>query len=173
MRRLARALVLFAIVVLAATSAAGGSRGAGSVHAPGRLSIRVPAGWHLLHGWLSDVSNPAPRVAAASFPVRLSRHTCECGSPNVVDFPRNGAFVFVWEYLHPSRRMLTRAPRRPSSFRLRAAEPQRFTCQGPSDGFTFKEQGRYFQVEVYVGPGVAPTTRARMLAMLDSLHARQ
>jgi hypothetical protein len=54
----------------------------------------------------------------ASFPVRLSRRTGSCGFPNVVSFPRDGAFVFVWEYLHPSPRGLARVPSRPARFHL-------------------------------------------------------
>lgn len=103
-RKVLAAVAVVTIAVLAAARAAGGDRGAIRVSVPGRLSIRVPAGWHVLRGWLSDVIDPAPRVAAASFPARLSRHTCECGLPNVVDFPRDGAFVFVGECLHPSHR---------------------------------------------------------------------
>lgn len=77
---------------------------------PAHLSIRVPADWHVLRGWLSDVVDPAPRLAVASFPARLSRHTCECGFPNVLNFPRDGAFTFVWEYPAPSARGLARTP---------------------------------------------------------------
>lgn len=164
------ALVLTAILV--AATAAGGHTGSRSVGVPGRLDIRVPEGWHVAHGWLSDVTDPAPRLAVASFPVRLSRQTCACGFPNVVHFPRNGAFVFVWEYLHPSPRMLAAIPRRPTNFRLTAAKPQRFTCFGPSDGFNFKDRDRDFQVEVYLGPAASPATKTRLLALLDSLRAR-
>jgi hypothetical protein len=165
-------LALVGVAILVAASAAGGDSGVGLVRVPGRLSIHVPPGWHALHGWLSDVANPAPRLAVASFPARLSRQTCECGSPNVVHFPRTGAFVFVWEYLRPSRRMLAGVRRRPPAFRLTAAEPRRLTCRGPSDAFTFKDEGRYFQVEVYLGPAVSAATRTRMLAILDSLRTQ-
>jgi hypothetical protein len=168
MRKLALAALLVAVALLA-TSAARGERATRSV--PGRISIRVPANWHLLQGWLSDVTDPAPRLAVASFPARLSRQTCACGFPNVIHFPRNGAFVFVWEYLHPSRRMLAALRSRPPRLRLRAAEPQRFTCHGPSGGFNFKDHGRDFQVEVYLGPAAQPVTRTQMLAILDSFRA--
>jgi hypothetical protein len=171
MRRLPLALLLVAVAVPIGASAAGSDREAGLVGVPGRVSIRVPPSWHVLHGWLSDVTDPAPRLAVASFPVRLSRQTCQCGFPNVIHFPRDGAFVFVWEYLHPSRRMLAAAPRRPSAFRLAGAKPQRFTCQGPSDGFNFTDENRYFQVEVYLGPAVSPVTRGRTLRILHSLRA--
>jgi hypothetical protein len=168
MRKLALAALLVAVGLLAASAASGG-RATRSV--PDRISIRVPASWHPLQGWLSDVTDPAPRLAIASFPARLSRQTCACGLPNVIHFPRDGAFVFVWEYLHPSRRMLAALRPRPLHLRLRAAEPQRFTCHGPSDSFNFKAHGRDFQVEVYLGPAANPVTRTQMLAILDSFRA--
>jgi hypothetical protein len=92
-------LVMVAIAALAAAGVAGGDRTARRVSVAGRLSVGVPVGWHVLRGWLIDVIDPAPRLAVASFPARLSRHTCACGFPNVIDFPRDGTFVFVWEYL--------------------------------------------------------------------------
>jgi hypothetical protein len=93
MRRVLLTLVLVTIAVPVGGSAGGGDRGGRGVLVPGRLSIRVPAGWQVLHGWLSDVTDPAPRLAVASFPARLSRRTCACGFPNVIQFPRDGAFV--------------------------------------------------------------------------------
>jgi hypothetical protein len=127
-RKVLVALATVATVVLAAAGAAGGDRTATRVNVPGRLSVRVPAGWHVLRGWLSGVTDPAPRLAVASFPARLSRHTCECGFPNVVNFPRNGAFVFVWEYLRPSRQGLARAASRPARFDLAAEGRVHKTC---------------------------------------------
>ena len=149
---------------------ANGDRAATRVSVPARLSVRVPVGWHVLRGWLSDVIDPAPRLAVASVPVRLSRHTCECGFPNVVDFPRNGGFVFVWEYLRPSRPGLSRVPSRPVRFHLAVDGMVRKTCDGPSDTFGFKDAGRIFQVEVYLGPAVTAALRDQAAAMLDSLR---
>ena len=168
MRKLALALLLVAVGLLAA-SAARGELAGGSI--PDHISIALPAGWHQLQGWLSDVTDPAPRLAVASFPVRLSRQTCACGLPNVIHFPRGGAFVFVWEYLHPSSRMLGALRPRPPRFRLRTVEPQRLTCHGPSESFSFRDHGRDFQVEVYLGPAASPGTRAQLLAILDSFRA--
>jgi hypothetical protein len=159
-----------AVAALAAAGAAGGDHNARRLSISGRLSVRVPAGWHVLRGWLSDVTDPAPRLAMASFPARLSRHTCECGFPNVVDFPRNGAFVFVWEYLHYPRRSLARVQRRPARFSLATGNGVRLTCDGPDGGFSFKDDGRVFQVEIYLGPDAGPTLRARVAAALDSLR---
>lgn len=164
------AVAAVAIAVLVAAGAAGGDRSAKRVGSPGRLSVRVPTGWYVLHGWLSDVTDPAPRLAVASFPARLSRRTCSCGFPNVVDFPRDGAFVFVWEYLHPSRRGLARVPSRPARFDLAAKGSVRQTCYGPTDTFGFKDAGRILQVEVYLGPGTGRALRRQTAAMLDSLR---
>jgi hypothetical protein len=172
-RRVLLALVVVAIAVLAAARTAGGDRALGHVPVPGQLSVRVWQGWHLMHGWLSDVTDPAPRLAVASFPARLSRNTCECGFPNIVNFPRDGAFVFVWEYLRPSRRGLARVANRPVRFELAEHGAVRQTCNGPSDTFGFKDAGRVFQVAVYLGPGIRPALRHRVAAMLDSLRVAQ
>jgi hypothetical protein len=137
---------------------------------PGRLSVVVPAGWHVLRGWLSDVTDPAPRLAMGSFPARLSRRTCECGFPNVLNFPRNGAFIFVWEYLHYPRRQLARVPPRPGRISLALGRGVRLTCDGPNGGFSFKDAGRVFQVEVYLVPEAGPALRATAAAALDSLR---
>ena len=168
-RKILMAGAVVAIVVLVAAGAAGGDRAATRVNVPGRISVRVPASWHVLRGWLSDVTDPAARLAVASFPARLSRRTCECGFPNVVNFPRNGAFVFAWEYLHPSGRGLARAPSRPIRFHLASDGSVRNTSDEPTDTFGFRDAGRVFQVEVYLGPATGPRLRGRVAAMLDSL----
>jgi hypothetical protein len=162
--------VAVAVAVAVWAAPAGGDRTVRRVSLPAGLSVGVPVGWHVLRGWLSDVVDPAPRLAVASFRIRLSRHTCECGFPNVVRFPRDGAFVFVWEYLHSSRRGLARTPSRPVRFRLAAGRGVRLTCDGPTDTFAFKDAGRVFQVEVYLGPRVGPVLRGRAAAILDSLR---
>lgn len=154
------------------TSPAGGDRTVTRVSIPGRLSVVVPTGWHVLHGWLSDVTDPAPRLAMASFPARLSHHTCECGSPNVQNFPRNGVFVFVWEYLHYPHRHLARIPRRPAHLSFTHGNGVRVTCGGPHNGFSFRDAGRVFQVEVYLGPDAGTALRARAAAALNSLRVR-
>jgi hypothetical protein len=171
-RRSLLIVMVVAIAVLAGASAAGGDRAALRVSVPARLSVRVPAGWQVLRGWLSDVTDPAPRLAVGSFAARLSRHTCECGFPNVVDFPRDGAFIFIWEYLHPSRTELAGVPMRPVRFHLSAGGGTRQTCDGSSDTLGFKDAGRVFQVEVYLGPQAGPALRGQAAAMLDSLVVR-
>lgn len=168
--RKVQALVVLTIAVLGVAGAASGDRTARRVSVPGRLSVSVPVGWHMLRGWLSDVTDPAPRLALASFPARLSRHTCECGSPNVVNFPPDGAFVFVWEYLPPFLPQLARTPHRPARFHLGGGGGARQSCDGPNGEFYFKDSGRVLQVEVYLGAGAGPALRGRVAATLDSLR---
>lgn len=165
------ALVLVgAFSVLAAASAASVDPGGGRTNLGAGISFRLPRGWHVMHGWLSDVVDPVPRLAVASFDVKLSRHTCECGMPNVRAFPRSGAFLFMWEYLNVPRRALKEYPRRPARFRTTSDTPRRYTCEGPSDKFAFRDGGRVFQVEIYLGAAAGPGARARLLSILDSLR---
>ena len=170
MRKMLVSLVLIGIMSGAATGVAGPNRAARGVTVAGGLTVHLSVGWHVLRGWLSDVTDPSPRLAVASFAVRLSRRTCACGFPNVVSFPRDGAFVFVWEYLHPSHRILARLPSRPARIDLRAGQAVRHTCDGASNTFAFKDAGRAFQVEVYLGPEVNAALRGQVTAMLKSLR---
>jgi hypothetical protein len=169
-------LIVGVFLVLVTGSAASVDSGASTpasfarTNLPAGISFRLPVGLHLLHGWLSDVVDPAPRLAVASFDARLSRHTCECGMPNVRAFPRTGAFLFVWEYLHVPRRALDKYPRRAARFRITSQTSRRHTCLGPSDTFTFRDAGRVFQVEIYLGPAARAGTLARLLSVLDSLR---
>ncbi len=85
-------------------------------------------------------------------------------------FPRDGVFVFAWEYLHPGPGQLARTPRRPARFSISVSRAVRLTCDGPDAGAYFKDAGRVFQVEIYLGPGAGRALRAQLGAMLDSLH---
>ena len=62
-------------------------------------------------------------------------------------------------------------PSRPVGFHLPAGGGLRQTCDRSSDTFGFKDAGRVFQVEVYLGPQVGPALREQVAAMLDSLRA--
>jgi hypothetical protein len=99
MRKVRIGLLMAVSMMVAATYPGRSDPGAARATVSGGVSVVVPAGWHVVRGWLSYVVDPAPRLAVASFPVRSSRHTCECGAPNVEHFPRSGVFVFMWERL--------------------------------------------------------------------------
>lgn len=170
MRRLALISLLSAAVVFSAAFT-GPDRAAPSsrVAVSGGISIQLPHQWQLVRGQLSDIASPVARLAIASFPARLSKHECECGFPNVVGFPRDSAFLFVWEYFYNS---LNTFPRRPAQFRLTRETAQRWECQGPSDSFRFRIGAREFEADVYLGAGAGPGVRHQLLAALDSFRAR-
>lgn len=171
MRRLALVLLLAAASLIAATPTSGSGPTVGRVAAGAGISVRVPGGWHLISRHLTDVVDPAQRLAVASFDVRLGSHPCECGQPNVRHFPRTGAFLFIWEYLEPlSSAQLRRVPRRPARFHIAQDNRHWYQCAGPSWTTGFRAAGRVFQVEVYLGPAAARDVRLRMDALLDSLH---
>src|SRR5689334_2670323 len=98
MRVLALAPLVAAAALLGAAPAGGGRVVPARESAGAGISVRVPPGWQLVRRRLTDVTDPAQRLAVASFPLRLATHTCDCGKPNIRRFPRSGAFVFVWEY---------------------------------------------------------------------------
>jgi hypothetical protein len=169
MRKLALALIAVPALV-AAASTAGVDRGAPRTEVGGAISIQVPTGWHLIRNSITDVIDPIPRLAIASFAVRLSPRPCECGMPNISHFPRTGAFLFIWEYPHLAGRALERFPRRPPSFRITSTSPQEPTCQGPSGAILFRSAGGAFQAEIYLGPAAGPDSRARLVAAMNSLR---
>jgi hypothetical protein len=156
-----------------AASSRGAWAGAGLVPAGAGLSVRVARGWHLIHRHLTDVLDPAGRLALASFAVRLARHPCACGWSNVSNLPRAGGFVFVWEYLRPGGPGLNRIPPRPARFMISQGNPHWFECAGPSWGTALRASGRVFQVEVYLGPSAGPMVRAAVDAMLYSLRVER
>jgi hypothetical protein len=168
-RRLALiGLLAMAVVLSAGFTGSGGTAPRSRVAVAGGITIRLPHGWHLLRGQLSEVVIPTPRLAIASFRARLSRQECACGYPNVLRFPRGGAFLFVWEDPDSS---VSAFPRRPAHFELTRATAQRFECQGPSDSFYFRISGRMFEADVYLGAGAGPDVRHQLLAALDSFRA--
>ena len=166
MRRLllVPALALAVAAALTAPAGAGNQRGG----LGGGVSVAVPAGWHVVRGRISEVVDPIP-VALATFHVRLAHRSCECGMPNVADFPRGGALVVVWEYRRIALRDLRSFPAHAPRFRIgRSAITS--AC-APSDARTFREDGRGFQVEIYLGPDAPASARAQIAAILDSWRA--
>ncbi|HEX3688983.1 MAG TPA: hypothetical protein VHV28_04775 [Solirubrobacteraceae bacterium] len=165
-----RRLLLVPVLALAVSAALAAPAGAGdqraSVH--GGVSVVLPAGWHLVRGRLSEVVDPIPRLAAATFPAHLSAHECECGFPHVLHFPRTGAFVFVWEYPVLGPRDLKTFPKHEAHFHIGRSAIKASTCAGAGDGRVFREAGRGYQVEIYLGPDAPATARAQIAAILDS-----
>jgi hypothetical protein len=167
-----RRLLLVPALALAVTAALTAPAGAGNqrVSVAGGVSVRLPAGWHLVRGRLSEVVDPIPRLAAATFAVHLSAHECECGFPNVRHFPRAGAFLFVWEYPVLGPHDLRTFPKHAARFRIGRSAIRGTTCAGASDMRLFREADRGYQVEIYLGPDAPRAARAQIAAILDSWH---
>lgn len=166
-----------AVTLLIAVTVAGVSAAPAATYrrtnAGNGITIDVPpGGWRVVRRHITDVYDPAQRLAMTTFDLKQAGYwTCECGIPGFRRFPPNGAFLFVWEQLHDAKRMLPRTPSRPAHFHITGAKPQRGLCDGPSDEFVFKDGGRVFQVEVYIGPKTTARTRTQLEAALDSFHA--
>lgn len=162
-----RRLLLVPALALAATAALAAPAGAGNqrVSEGGGVSVVLPTGWHVVRGRTSDVVDPIPR-AFATFHVRFAHTACECGMPSVRAFPRTGALVLVWEYRRIRHRDLRSFPAHTPRFRIgRSAVTN--PC-APSDSRSFREGGRAFDVEIYLGPGAPASTRTQIAAILDS-----
>jgi hypothetical protein len=166
MRMLALAPLLAAAALLPAAPAGGGRVDVARVAAGAGISVRVPPGWRLIRRRLTDVGDPVQRLAVASFPVRLAARPCACGKASIRRFPRAGAFAFVWEYARSEK--LGRVPRRPAAFHV--APGRAYDCARPTSMLLFRDAGRAFQAEVFLGPAATPRTRATMDALLDSLR---
>jgi hypothetical protein len=172
-----RRLLLVPALALAVTAAVAVPAGAGDqehyaaarprVAVGGGVSVVLPTGWHLTHGHGTPLIDPIPRLTAGTFAVRFSREHCVCDTPRVANFPRTGAFLFVMEYPALGRRDLKDFPRHTAHARIGRSAIRPGDC-GPSDTRFFREAGRGYQVQIYLGPAAPPSARAQIAAILDS-----
>jgi hypothetical protein len=125
---------------------------------------------------------------------RPNYRTCGqwCHELSVREFPEAGALVFVWEFPPPRNpAALGRGYRlRPARFRVAQKNPHfaqalarelrilhleagHACVEGPGSlpswWSDFRDTGRVFQVEVYLGPAAGEAVSARVNALLDSL----
>ena len=164
-----RRLLLVPALALAVTAAVTvPSAGAGDQRTSlgGGVSVVLPAGWHLTHGKGTSLSEPFPRLSAATFAVHFSRQHCVCDTPRVADFPRDGAYLLVFEWPLPFGRRAN-VPAHAPHFRIGHSAIIPGDC-GPSDNRLFGEGGRGFQVQIYLGPDAPASARDQIAAILDS-----
>lgn len=162
------------MVALLAVTAAGCNTGDGAPKARDRatgtagVEVRLPPGWHAIHGPVSAVIEPSQVVAAASVPLRLGQPQSQC-SPDVLlqRLPPDQAAVEIVEW-----GKVTDVPRRPASFELRAGSYGNYECNGPSYNIPFRDHGRAFQAFVWLDPKrVDPVVRVQAIALLNTLAA--
>lgn len=161
-------------------------RGVGPSHGPRPVSLQ-PA----------MVASFAAAFAARPCPCADPNYrTCGqwCDETGIRDFPRTGVLVYVWEFPSPRNPAdLGRGyrPRPPARFRVAQDDPHfaevlarelreahlkagHACVEGPGSHPSwwsdFRDAGRVFQVEVYLGPAAGPAVRARADALLDSLN---
>lgn len=170
-RDLAIALGL-AIAALALLVAA---RADGRDSRPADRSRPLPAGWHEVDRPLTGVILPVQVFAAATYPIVLHHRPAGCGPPRRVlaEMPPGGVLLQIIEY--PPRDLagrpipVPRLPRRPAHFHWSDATWARFECAGPSYKFTYRQEGRALQAQVWLRPGtVDPTFRKGALNILDN-----
>jgi hypothetical protein len=142
------------------------------------LSATIPAGWHVIERRISGAIEPRQVLAAASYPVSLSKAPTRGCRPGQVlrQMPRDGALVQVIEYT-PSglgnkyADLLSRTPSRPGRFDFPYGSYVSHECSGPSYQINFKDRGRIFSAQVWMHRArVDPKTRAGALKMLNSLR---
>jgi hypothetical protein len=134
------------------------------------VSVVLPAGWHLTHGKGTSLVEPFPRLSAATFAARFSRQHCVCDTPRVANFPRDGAYLLVLEWPLPRGRHAGFPAHRPH-FHISRSALTPGDC-GPSDNRLFREGGRGYQVQIYLGPDAPALARAQIAAILDSWQVR-
>jgi hypothetical protein len=202
------------VPLIAAASISAALPGGGAASAPrmsvGRgISLRLPRGWYLVQPVIGPTYGGRPTTleagVIASFAVKFGRHPCPCERPNyqtcgrwceetsILDYPKAGAIVFVWEFRSPRHPADLRRgfSARPARFRVAQNDPHfaralarelrdlhrqagHACVEGPGSHPSwwsdFLDGGRVFQVEVYLGPAAGPTIRRRLEFMLDSLN---
>ena len=132
----------------------------------------LPAGWHLTRGKGTPLIDPVPRLSAATFRVRFSRQYCVCDTPHVTGFPRDGAYLFVMEYPAVAHRDYGMFRGHTTHFQIGRSAIKAGDC-GPSDTVLFREGGRGYQAQIYLGPAAPASARAQIAAILNSWRVTQ
>jgi hypothetical protein len=176
----------------------GGDATARRLHAGAGVSLSVPRGWHLLRRVVAPGAGQAGVVA--SFRARFARRPCPCARPNyfncgawcseprIANFPLAGAIVFIWEFPRYQGRGYLR--HRPARFSVGQEDPEfasklarelrrlhrevgQACVEGPGSHpswWSDFDDGRAFQLEVYLGPAAGRSVRARLDELLNSLE---
>jgi hypothetical protein len=165
---IALGLLVAALALLVAARADGGARSHADRAGP------LPAGWHEVDRPVTGLILPVQVFAAATYPIVLHHRPGGCGPPGraLAEMPPGGLLLLIIEYppRDPTGRPIRvpRLPRRPGRFHWSDATWASFECAGPSYKFTYRQEGRALQAQVWLHPGtVDPTLRAGALDILD------
>ena len=146
---------LIAVLTIASLAAAS--------EAQTKLTWTPPADWRTIEPRLTQVGEPAHRLAAATFALRQDAPDRTC-SPETArrQMPPDGALVVLLEYEDAAK-----LPPRPARFRL--GPPVTLECFGLGRTVVWAEQGRALQAVVMYGPRAGADRRRQAGALLDSL----
>ncbi|MDA0183856.1 hypothetical protein OJ997_26355 [Solirubrobacter phytolaccae] len=132
------------------------------------LSWTLPAGWQAVEPRSTAVIEPAPQLAAATFPLRQTERDDGC-SPDTAQrrLPADGAVVWLVESRDITPRALARLPQRPARFVI--GRPQSVECLGHGAVVHWQEQGRALSAQVLLGREAGVARRREAAALLDTL----
>jgi len=87
----------------------------------------------------------------------------------LADLPKNGTFLWFFEYVDPANRDPKDFPRRPEHFALGKLQGP-LECVGRKTYvILFREHRRFFQIHIVFGPRAPQSLPRQVLASLDSL----
>jgi hypothetical protein len=137
-------------------------------HRAAGLCLAAPQGWTLAD------ARPAPMLVAP--PILLALGTWsfppggDCAPTRALaDLPKNGSFLWLFEYVDPANRDPKDFPRRPDHFALGKLQGP-FECVGrKTHVILFREHRRFFQIHIVFGPKAPQSLPPQVLASLESL----
>jgi hypothetical protein len=138
----------------------------GDVVATSGTSLRVPAGWHATVS-KTPGCDPLRLIVASSAPLRIVNGT--------IRRPTRGDVTVLLLEDRLKVDQPHNAPPRPAHFVVRWNELRPITsiCGNPKPPaymYWFRTKSRYLGFIVYPAGRISPATRAKTLALMDSLH---
>jgi hypothetical protein len=83
--------------------------------------------------------------------------------------PPDGAFIYLFEYVDVPAELTERTPERTGPLTL--GPEQSFECFGESRTVRWKDRGRVFQAQVYLGPRASDALQRDVSSILNSIQA--
>ena len=132
------------------------------------VSVAYPGGWDATARPLTAVVSPAPVFAVASYPLRGIARDPTC-APRVAlrRLPLDGVFIYAFD---TGSGAVGEFPPRPIHFSMRDLRRGGAECFGSGYTLRFRERQRWISLALRFGAHTSPRTKARALAVLDSIR---
>jgi hypothetical protein len=130
------------------------------------VSIEAPSDWSIEGPGEMPLLSPQPVLMAGTWPFPAGG---DCAPTAALDsMPRDGALIWVLEY--PSVDDAREFGPRPEHFSL--GDPMGpFECVGRKTYLVlFRDEARFFQIHIVIGPEASDSVRSDVLEVLDSLQ---